>query len=156
MRRTSVAVLAAAGLAGVGCGDYAGPSNSVAAWSLVRVGAAHLPAQIGGGTPILVLLADTLFLDPGRIRDAQAILTHVSVSKLGDGQPLHVETRHSYAVSRDTLTFDSCPIDVYCAAASFVYAPLSFHIVGDSLFQVVSATGPILGPQPYVYARVRQ
>ena len=153
-----VAISLGAALAAAGCGDYGGPSNPGAAWALARVGESHLPVDIGGGGTPLLLVADTLILDQARVHSQQAILTHVAVEKLGEGAPLRIETRHSYAVVGDMLTFDSCPVDVFCAAASLVYAPLTFHIVGDSLFQIITtptATENSVAPRPYVYGRVR-
>jgi hypothetical protein len=57
----------------------------------------------------------------------------------------------NYSVTGSFLTYDTCPIGTFCAAASLIYMPKTFQIVGDSLFEVVPAG---LTKPPYVYGRI--
>ena len=142
--KTSRLALAALAALSFGC-DETRESIGASAFALVRIGGDHLPVRLSPSEAYPLLLADTLYIPVA----PEFTLTWVEVIAQ---QPLEVDrssTRHAGSWT-DSLTFDSCPIEALCIA-SLVYAPMVFDVVGDSLFQRVSASSPV---KPRVYARV--
>ena len=135
-----------------GCDDGTAPSILPNAYALARIGVQTPPIPQGpsGGAPFLV--ADTLRLDNGRPREELGrVLTRILVIQDADGTDYRMESEHVYTIEDGVLTYDSCPRDALCLA-SLVYAPMTFQIVGDSLFQIP----PPASPAPAaVYGAVR-
>jgi hypothetical protein len=152
MRRL-IQVTLLAGLA-AGCGVLTDDSYGASErYALVRVGDKHLPVALGpdGSAPFLV--SDTLALTDSRIRDDDDLLVWIRRTEAENGTVNRSVSEHWYLVEDDVLTFDSCPREVLCAAAtSLVYAPMMFQVVGDSLFQII--VPPFQG-EPMVYGRVK-
>lgn len=149
MRRLIFVSLAAAVLAG--CDEGTSPSLPHDSYALARIGVQTPPIPQGpeGGAPFLI--ADTLRLDVGRPReDPGRVLRRILVVRDGNGTNHRMESEHGFTIENGVLTYDSCPRDALCAA-SLVYAPLAFQMVGDSLFQI----GPQAFPLPWsVYGAV--
>lgn len=150
MRRAAF-ILWAAALAAA-CDQYGGPSRPLNVYALARVGANHLPISLNGdGTPPF-LLADTLRLVDVRARTGQQVLRETVVtSDPPGGMPVRAETEFTYWIEDQTLTIDNCPRGFFCAA-SLVYMPRVFQIVGDSLFEAVPAG---VNLPPHIYGLVR-
>ena len=154
MRRPLLAVLTVVLLGG--CDESTSPSDTTKEYSLARIGSLHLPIGLGtnGGPPFLI--ADTLRLGNSRPREGSpfsSVLAHISVYQDASGVRSRLESQHGYSIQGSTLTYDTCPLGSLCTAA-LVYAPLTFHIVGDSLFQIVPQASPL--PAGAVYGRVQR
>lgn len=154
MRRPLLAVLAVILLGG--CDESTSPSDSTKEYALGRIGNLHIPIGLGadGGPPFLI--ADTLRLGDARPRRGNpfsSVLAHITVYQDANGNRSRLESQHGYSIQGSTLTYDSCPIDALCAAA-LVYAPMTFHIVGDSLYQVTPQASPL--PAGAVYGRAHR
>jgi hypothetical protein len=150
MRRPILVLLTAVSLAG--CEDATAPSLVARHYALGRIGltAPPIPQGPDGGAPWL--LADTLALDSDRSRDnGTGVMTRIQVIRDGQGVTHRQVTAHRYLVEGTVFSYDSCPIDALCLA-SLVHAPISFAVIGDSLFQ----SGPEASPLPgAVYGRIR-
>ena len=150
MRKMMVCSLALVVLGG--CGESTSPSHLSATYALARIGLQTPPIAQGpsGGAPFL--LADTLRLDNGRPREElDGVLRRIQVVRDGNGVNYRMETEHVFAIENGVLTYDSCPREAFCLG-SLVYAPLTFQIVGDSLFQIGPQASPLPGA---VYGAVR-
>lgn len=150
MRKVMLCWLALVALGG--CSEGTSPSLLPDTYALARIGLQTPPIPQGesGGAPFLI--ADTLRLEDGRPRDVLGrVLRRLLVVRDGNGINHRMESEHLFTIENGVLTYDSCPLDSFCLG-SLVYAPLTFQIVGDSLFQIGPQASPLPGA---VYGAVR-
>ena len=134
------------------CSVYTSPSAPRDVYALARLGTARLPTSFNGdGTPPF-LIADTLRLNSDRAGTDQLALRRITVTRqVMTGPNTRSAADFPYQITDKTLVYTECPIGAYCLA-SLIYAPRTFQIVGDSLFEV-SLTG--VNTHPRVYGLVR-
>ena len=150
LRIPAVSLLALALLA---CGmDGTAPEGDTL-YLLRRIGVQPLPAPSypSPGAPLIV--ADSMFLSLTRARDKDSFqVTRITVVRENSGADSRSLSRFLASLEGNLLSIDNCPIDAFCAA-SLVYVPDEFLIVGDSLFEQVPTDASRL---PRVYGRVRR
>lgn len=134
------------------CSVYTGPSAPHDVYALARLGTSHLPTSFNhdGSPPFLV--ADTLWLNSNQAQADQLALRRVTVVRQAfTGGNTRSEAVFPYEITDKTLVYTECPIGFYCLA-SLVYAPRTFQILGDSLFEVIPVG---VNTPPRVYGLVR-
>ena len=150
--RLLATVLVASGLAwslGACAHDNTGPGGAPL-YLLRRVGSQPLPAPADPGPQAALYIADSLLI-PALKRGSKDpfVVTRITVLQAFSGQRSRTVAQFQATTAEDILTIDSCPIGSFCIA-SLVYAPSTFKVVGDSLFELVPPTSP---DQPRVYGR---
>ncbi|NOT07607.1 MAG: hypothetical protein HOP28_05290, partial [Gemmatimonadales bacterium] len=102
------------------------------------------------GVPLL--LEETLTLPHSAMWNAEIFLfTKTQLLQDGDGRTTTATVQYRGHVESGLFGYDNCPAGAMCIA-SLVYAPLTFRIEGDSLFQILPPGHPA-GPK--VYGRLR-
>ena len=140
---------------GVACGAAActqgntGPEGS-SVYVFRRVGSQALPAPADPGPQAALYIADSLRFPALTDRGKDPfVITRITVLQDFTGQLSRTVGQFQASASADILTIDSCPIGAFCVA-SLVYAPATFKVVGDSLFEQLPAGSPY---KPRVYSR---
>jgi hypothetical protein len=120
---------------------------------LHRIGSRPLPTFLESSAPNQLILADTLVVPLGLMRDGKTfVVRRVQVGQNPPEPVYRFAGEYRAAVTASALVIDNCPIGALCAA-SLVYAPFTLTIVGDSLVEALPSGAT---SEPRVYGLVRQ